>query len=47
MKNNLLLSLGHNSSAIFIDSETKEVTAYEQERLDKKMVYYIHLIINN
>lgn len=36
MKNNLLLSLGHNSSAIFIDSETKEVTAYEQERLDKK-----------
>ena len=35
MKNTLLLSLGHNSSAIFVDSETKKVIAYEQERIDK------------
>ena len=37
MKNYLLITLGHNSSAIFVDnsSEKQEIIGYEQERLSR------------
>ena len=37
MKNYLLITLGHNSSAIFVDnsSEEQKIIGYEQERLSR------------